>query len=59
MCALLLLCLQGSFTVELYYKHAPRTCHNMSELARSGYYNNTIFHRIIKGFMAQGKLRCW
>eukprot|EP00953_Heterococcus_sp_UTEX-ZZ885_P000644 869-Heterococcus_DN1.PRE.4 len=44
----------GSFTVELYYKHAPRTCHNMSELARSGYYNNTIFHRIIKGFMAQG-----
>jgi cyclophilin family peptidyl-prolyl cis-trans isomerase len=28
----------------------------MSELARSGYYNNTIFHRIIKGFMAQGKL---
>ncbi|EWM28429.1 peptidyl-prolyl cis-trans isomerase ppi1 [Nannochloropsis gaditana] len=44
----------GNFTVELYYKHAPRTCHNFAELARSGYYNGTIFHRIIKDFMIQG-----
>ncbi|KAJ0393984.1 hypothetical protein P43SY_007499 [Pythium insidiosum] len=38
----------GDFTVELYYEHAPRTCFNLAELARRGYYNNTIFHRIIK-----------
>ncbi|KAG5186570.1 peptidyl-prolyl cis-trans isomerase ppi1 [Tribonema minus] len=44
----------GSFTVELYYKHAPRSCHNLSELAKSGYYNNTVFHRIIRNFMVQG-----
>ena len=44
----------GSFTVELYYKHAPRACHNFVELARTGYYSGTIFHRIIKDFMIQG-----
>ena len=45
---------QGIFVVELYYKHAPRTCHNMAALAESGYYNGTIFHRIIQEFMVQG-----
>ncbi|GAB5030700.1 peptidyl-prolyl cis-trans isomerase-like 1 [Nannochloropsis oceanica] len=44
----------GNFTLELYYQHAPRTCHNFAELARAGYYNGTIFHRIIKDFMIQG-----
>mmetsp|Transcript_963 Transcript_963/g.1167 ORF Transcript_963/g.1167 Transcript_963/m.1167 type:complete len:188 (-) Transcript_963:208-771(-) len=44
----------GSFTIELYYKHTPRTCHNLGALADSGYYNNTIFHRIIRDFMVQG-----
>ena len=44
----------GSFTVELYHRHAPRTCHNVAELARSGYYNGTVFHRVIKDFMIQG-----
>lgn len=44
----------GIFVVELYYKHAPRTCHNMAALAESGYYNGTIFHRIIQEFMVQG-----
>lgn len=32
----------GSFEVELYVKHAPRTCKNFLELARKGYYNGTI-----------------
>ena len=32
----------GSFEVELYVKHAPRTCKNFLELARRGYYNGTI-----------------
>jgi peptidyl-prolyl cis-trans isomerase-like 1 len=33
---------------------APRSCHNFVELARTGYYNNCVFHRIIKDFMIQG-----
>jgi cyclophilin family peptidyl-prolyl cis-trans isomerase len=40
--------------VELYNEHAPKTCQNFSTLAERGYYNNTIFHRIIKEFMIQG-----
>ena len=44
----------GRFEIELYYKHAPKTCYNFSQLATIGYYNNTIFHRIIKDFMIQG-----
>ncbi|KAK4575427.1 hypothetical protein RGQ29_026409 [Quercus rubra] len=38
----------GSFTVELYYKHTPRTCRNFIELSRRNYYDNVKFHRIIK-----------
>lgn len=44
----------GTFVVELYTRHAPRTCHNMAALAHTGYYNNTLFHRIIRDFMIQG-----
>ncbi|CAM9961022.1 unnamed protein product, partial [Choristocarpus tenellus] len=44
----------GSFTVELYTQHAPRSCFNISELARRGYYDGTIFHRVIRDFMVQG-----
>jgi hypothetical protein len=32
----------GDITVELYYKHAPKTCKNFLELARKGYYNNVV-----------------
>ncbi|GAM26740.1 hypothetical protein SAMD00019534_099150, partial [Acytostelium subglobosum LB1] len=44
----------GEITIELYWQHAPRTCKNVYELAKKGYYNNTIFHRLIKDFMIQG-----
>ncbi|XP_076918200.1 peptidyl-prolyl cis-trans isomerase CYP18-2-like [Bidens hawaiensis] len=44
----------GNFTVEMYDKHAPRTCKNFIELSRRGYYNNVKFHRIIKDFIVQG-----
>uniref|UniRef100_A0A7S1Y7R9 Peptidyl-prolyl cis-trans isomerase n=1 Tax=Grammatophora oceanica TaxID=210454 RepID=A0A7S1Y7R9_9STRA len=44
----------GTFVIELYYRHAPRTCHNMAALAEKGYYDGTIFHRIIRDFMVQG-----
>lgn len=44
----------GEITIELYWKHAPNTCRNFAELVRRGYYNNTVFHRIIRDFMIQG-----
>uniref|UniRef100_A0A453RS17 Peptidyl-prolyl cis-trans isomerase n=1 Tax=Aegilops tauschii subsp. strangulata TaxID=200361 RepID=A0A453RS17_AEGTS len=44
----------GSFTVEMYHKHAPKTCRNFVELARRKYYDNVVFHRIIKDFIVQG-----
>ncbi|KAK9801860.1 hypothetical protein WJX73_002730 [Symbiochloris irregularis] len=43
----------GTFTVELYDRHAPRTCNNFAELAERGYYSGTVVHRIIKDFMIQ------
>jgi cyclophilin family peptidyl-prolyl cis-trans isomerase len=45
---------RGDFTVELFAKQAPITVNNFVALARDGFYNNTTFHRVIKGFMAQG-----
>jgi peptidyl-prolyl cis-trans isomerase-like 1 len=44
----------GIIVVELYESHAPRTCENFAKLAQRGYYDGTIFHRIIKDFMIQG-----
>lgn len=43
----------GSLSVELYDKHAPRTCANFAELTRRGYYNGVEVHRLIAGFMLQ------
>ena len=37
----------GDIVIELYWDHAPRTCANFYTLAKQGYYNGTIFHRII------------
>lgn len=44
----------GVITFELYWDHAPKTCQNFVELAKRGYYNSTVFHRIISEFMIQG-----
>jgi peptidyl-prolyl cis-trans isomerase-like 1 len=44
----------GTFVVELYYKHCPRSSYNLAALAHAGYYNGTIFHRVIRDFMVQG-----
>ncbi|OMJ14148.1 Peptidyl-prolyl cis-trans isomerase-like 1 [Smittium culicis] len=44
----------GSISFELYWNEAPRTCRNFYELAKRGYYNDTVFHRIISDFMIQG-----
>ncbi|KAK7756567.1 Peptidyl-prolyl cis-trans isomerase-like 1 [Diatrype stigma] len=43
----------GAITVELYGRHAPKACENFATLARRGYYDGTVFHRVIPGFMAQ------
>ncbi len=45
---------KGDFEVELYAADAPRTVENFVNLARSGFYDGTTFHRVIGGFMAQG-----
>ncbi|KAI9904254.1 hypothetical protein N3K66_000783 [Trichothecium roseum] len=44
----------GTITLELYTSHAPRACHNFSTLASRGYYDATLFHRVIPSFMIQG-----
>ena len=44
----------GDITVELLKNKAPKSVENFLAYAQSGYYNGTIFHRVIKGFMVQG-----
>ncbi|CAG8488914.1 33022_t:CDS:2 [Gigaspora margarita] len=44
----------GGIVFELYWDHAPKTCKNFYELAKRGYYDNVIFHRIIEDFVIQG-----
>lgn len=44
----------GEVTVELNAAKTPITVNNFVSLTRSGFYNGTIFHRVIKGFMIQG-----
>ncbi|HEX9038016.1 MAG TPA: peptidylprolyl isomerase [Ktedonobacterales bacterium] len=45
---------RGDFQVELFAKDAPATVNNFVFLARDGFYDGVTFHRVIKGFMAQG-----
>ena len=44
----------GPITLELDNEHAPVTVANFLTYAREGHYDNTIFHRVINGFMIQG-----
>lgn len=44
----------GDFVLELFADKAPQTVNNFVFLAREGYYDGVTFHRVIKGFMAQG-----
>ncbi|MBQ1874056.1 MAG: peptidylprolyl isomerase, partial [Succinivibrionaceae bacterium] len=41
----------GSFTVELDEEKAPITCENFLKYVKEGFYDGTIFHRVIKKFM--------
>ena len=45
---------KGTITLELNEEKAPATVANFAEYARSGFYDGTIFHRVIDGFMIQG-----
>ena len=44
----------GEFTIELYPEFAPATVANFLKLVGSGFYDGTIFHRVVDNFMAQG-----
>ena len=45
---------QGNIILELYPEQAPKTVDNFLQYVDSGFYENTLFHRVIKGFMIQG-----
>jgi cyclophilin family peptidyl-prolyl cis-trans isomerase len=45
---------KGDIVCDLYAEKTPRTVNNLVFLARQGFYDNTIFHRVIANFMAQG-----
>ncbi len=45
---------KGDIQISLFAQEAPVTVNNFVFLAREGYYDNTTFHRVINGFMAQG-----
>ncbi|KAF8981903.1 Peptidyl-prolyl isomerase cwc27 [Entomortierella lignicola] len=44
----------GDISIELWPKEAPKACRNFVQLCMEGYYNDTIFHRIVAGFIIQG-----
>ena len=45
---------KGTFEVELNEKAAPKTVENFKNYVKEGFYDGTIFHRVIDGFMIQG-----
>jgi peptidyl-prolyl cis-trans isomerase B (cyclophilin B) len=45
---------EGEMVAEFWPDVAPNTVENFKKLARSGFYDGTAFHRIVKGFMIQG-----
>ena len=44
----------GNIVIELFIKSAPETVRNFTSLAKSNFYDGTLFHRVIPGFMIQG-----
>lgn len=45
---------KGNLVLKLFVDDVPKTVANFVALARDGFYDGTIFHRVIPGFMAQG-----
>ncbi|XP_049546783.1 spliceosome-associated protein CWC27 homolog [Anopheles darlingi] len=44
----------GDIDIELWSKECPQACRNFVQLCLEGYYDGTIFHRVVKGFIVQG-----
>ncbi len=44
----------GDITIELNAEKAPKTVANFEQYVKAGHYDNTVFHRVIDGFMIQG-----
>ena len=44
----------GVITLELFADKAPKTVENFLSYVKEGFYDNTVFHRVINGFMIQG-----
>ncbi|KAK0097929.1 hypothetical protein PV326_012701 [Microctonus aethiopoides] len=44
----------GDIDLELWTREAPKACKNFIQLCMEGYYDGTIFHRVVKGFIVQG-----
>ncbi|XP_017344130.1 spliceosome-associated protein CWC27 homolog isoform X3 [Ictalurus punctatus] len=44
----------GDIDIELWSKEAPKACRNFIQLCMEGYYNGTIFHRVVPDFIIQG-----
>ncbi|MCA1769910.1 MAG: peptidyl-prolyl cis-trans isomerase [Halomonas sp.] len=44
----------GDISVELDHEKAPKTAANFEQYVRDGFYDDTLFHRVIDGFMVQG-----
>lgn len=44
----------GPLDIELWPKEAPKAVRNFVQLCLEGYYDNTVFHRVIKSFLVQG-----
>ncbi|XP_055843367.1 spliceosome-associated protein CWC27 homolog [Episyrphus balteatus] len=44
----------GDIDIELWTRECPKACRNFIQLCMEGYYNGTIFHRVVKGFIVQG-----
>ncbi len=45
---------EGSFVLQLDGKKAPKTVANFLDYVKSGFYNGTVFHRVMSDFMIQG-----
>ena len=45
---------RGTVTLDLHPEHAPKTVNNFVTLARDGFYDGLVFHRVIPNFMVQG-----
>lgn len=45
---------KGTITIDLDHENAPETAANFAQYARDGFYEGTLFHRVIPGFVIQG-----